>query len=88
MLLRTGDDIARDSRRLGVAVETLRFTPRPVASALLASCWPPAARLSRGAGQHVPVMAPGGTPSRPSGIGTQQRRPGLGEAIEIARGRR
>lgn len=82
MLLRTGDDIAQDSRLLGIAVDTLRTTPRQAALAILATCWPRPRKAER-AGQHQPAMAPGGTPARAAPAG--QRRPGIGEAAERLR---
>lgn len=87
MLLRTGDDIARDSRMLAIAVDTLRETPRAVATAILATSWPRAQPAAKPA-QHVPAMAPGGTPSRPPSGGAARRGPAVADPIERIRGSR
>lgn len=92
MLLRTGDDIAQDSRILAIAVDTLRNTPRDTANAILATCWPRGgaeAKVEQRPAQHVPVMAPGGTPSRaPATVGQPQKLGRPSEVIERLRNQR
>ncbi len=83
MLLRTGDDVARSSRQLHAVVAMMRATTRGAADLILEAMWP---RLTqpRRAAMHVPVMAPGGTPSRaPAG----SRRPAESQAIDKLRKR-
>ncbi len=66
MLLRTGDEVARNSLALHAVVHVMRTTSPQAAELILSSAWPrqhvPA--QMPGQHQHVPVMAPGGTPAR------------------------
>jgi uncharacterized protein (DUF2336 family) len=77
MLLRTGAEVARDSRALGELVDILRYGERVTANAILAASWPRegSARPSRTVSQHQPAMAEGGTPSRLPDTTGQRRRP-------------
>jgi hypothetical protein len=87
LILRVGDDLARDSRRVMATVAILRETPRTVAIAILAAQWPRApardASAPRTAPVHQPAMAPGGsaareTPREPSQDPARETAPGTG----------
>jgi hypothetical protein len=78
MLLRTGDAIALDSRALTDLVVLMRETSPAVARALIARVIGGGA----GRGEHVPFMAPGGTPSRAGATG---RRPWPGQILRPLR---
>ena len=91
MLLRTGDAVARDSVALGALVELLRETNSSQADVILAAIWP--ARDGeragvRAGGQHVPAMAPGGTPSRASAASGALRKPADAQLVDRMRKQR
>jgi len=81
MLLRTGDTVAQDSRAVHAVVGLLRSTSRAAAEMILGASWPRG--HWRGAGQHVPAMAPGGTPARAPALAP--RKPSGGQVIERIR---
>lgn len=89
MLLRTGDAIAQDSRRLHDLVGVLRAASRPVAAVVLNAAWPEAQPRAAQA-QHIPAMAPGGTPERAGAARkaakTGQATPAAAERARGARG--
>ncbi len=67
MLLRTGDGVAQDSAALHAVVHVMRSTTPQAAELILSAVWPRHQMQQQISGQHVPVMAPGGTPSRGTG---------------------
>jgi hypothetical protein len=101
LLLRSGDPLALDSRRMLATVEVLRRTPRSAAVAILAAQWPkeqtgakadPAARPAAPNG-HQPAMAPGGSAARETTPGRQpaptpNRRRGAAGAVDELKARR
>ena len=64
MLLRTGDEVARNSPRLHAVVNVMRSATPQAAELILSAVWPRHHAQMSPQGQHVPVMAAGGTPSR------------------------
>ena len=67
MLLRTGDEVAQDSAALHAVVHVMRTTTPQAAELILSAVWPRHQTPAQMPGQHVPVMAPGGTPVRGTG---------------------
>ncbi len=64
MLLRTGDPIAQDSVGLHAVVHVMRSMTPQAAELILSAVWQRHHAPAQAPAQHVPVMAPGGTPAR------------------------